>query len=380
MSTELEVMALLEEGNPATEVHDAAWADMDAAAYLSSLPTSDARSVELDERIGEVRDGPISWRIAAAAAAAILIGGIALALLNQGEDDVPVITAPSTPTTVSPTSTTVEDAVGGGLSGYWSGASLTLHLGASDYHIVQSGLVTDSGTYETDELGELTLRTLEDSARCEAGQTGTYRFDMTGDRLELEPITDECESRGIPRTGSSFTPREQFPIPESALDAVRPWSATAFAPGRYETTVFQPMFTFVLPPGWRSPAPEFENNFGMERSPAWLVFNTQSTDTVEERVAFYQENEIVIAGEPRTVEMGGVEAVTFDFNVTENLGLFRVAGGSGEATPGETVRVWLVEVEGTVVTIWFGSTRPTFDAMVEDADAIVGSIVWGEDS
>jgi hypothetical protein len=69
-----------------------------------------------------------------------------------------------------------------------------------------------------------------------------------------------------------------------------------------------------------------------------------------------------------------------NFNVTENLGLFRVAGGSGQATPGETVRVWVVEVEGTVVTIWFGSTRPTFDAMVEDADAIVGSIVWGGDS
>jgi hypothetical protein len=79
-------------------------------------------------------------------------------------------------------------------------------------------------------------------------------------------------------------------------------------------------------------------------------------------------------------EFRTVEVNRNNFNVTENLGLFRVAGGSGEATPGETVRVWVVEEEGTVVTIWFGSTRPTFDAMVEDADAIVGSIVWGGDS
>jgi hypothetical protein len=79
-------------------------------------------------------------------------------------------------------------------------------------------------------------------------------------------------------------------------------------------------------------------------------------------------------------EFRTVEVNRNNFNVTENLGLFRVAGGSGEATPGETVRVWVVEEEGTVVTICFGSTRPTFDAMVEDADAIVGSIVWGGDS
>lgn len=371
-------MALLEEGNPATEVHDATRAELDAAAYLASLQTSDARSVETYERIGERQDRRIRWRIAAAAAAAILIGGVALALLNQGEAEVPVVTEPPTPTTESPTSTTMEDAVGSGLSGYWSGARLTLHLEDGNYHIIESGLVTDSGNYETVDLGELTLRTLEDSARCAAGQTGTYQVDMTGGGLELDPISDECESRGIPRTRSSFTPTDPFPIPDSALDVVRPWSATAFTPGRYETTLFQPMFTFVLPPEWRSPAPEFAFNFGMERSPAWLVFNTQSADTVEERVAFYQEHESVMAGEPQAVEIGGVEAVTFNFNVTESLDLFLVAGGSGEATPGETVRVWVVEVEGTVVTIWFGSTRPTFDAMLEDGDAIVGSILWGE--
>lgn len=378
MSTESEVMALLEEGNPATEVHDAAWADMDAAAYLASLQTSDARLIELDERIGEGWHRQIGWRIVAVAAAVILIGGVALALLYQVEEDVPVITEPPTPTTEPLTPTTVEDAVGSGLSGYWSGARLALHLEDGDYHIVESDLVTDSGTYEIGDGGELTLRTLEDSARCEAGQTGTYQFGMTGEGLDLDPISDECESRGIPRTGSSFTPTDPFPIPGSALDVARSWSAAASTPGRYETTVFQPMFTFVLPPDWRSPAPELEFNFGMERSPAWLVFNTQSSDTVAERVAFYQEEETVLAGEPRTVEIGGVGAVTFDFNVTESLDLFLVAGGSGEATPGETVRVWIVEVEGTVVTIWFGSTRPTFDAMVEDADAIIDSIVWGE--
>lgn len=50
-----------------------------------------------------------------------------------------------------------------------------------------------------------------------------------------------------------------------------------------------------------------------------------------------------------SVEIGGFDGVTFDFNVTNNVNLFRVSGGSGEATPEETVRAWIVDVDGTVV-------------------------------
>ncbi len=79
-----------------------------------------------------------------------------------------------------------------------------------------------------------------------------------------------------------------------------------------------------------------------------------------------------------SVEIGGFDGVTFDFNVTNNVNLFRVSGGSGEATPEETVRAWIVDVDGTVVTIFFGSTRSTFASLVEDGNAVVASIVWGD--
>lgn len=373
MDTESRVMALLEEGNPAAEVDFADWPDVEGPGYLASIKDQ-RRPTNLPM---EGRPQWVDRRLAVAAVALIVLGVVAVLLLREGADEIPVVTNPP-PSTTLPESTTTPDSPATQLTGFWSGARLTLHLGEGEFQIIEGGLVTDRGTYELGESGGLTLMTTTQTARCQAGQSGQYQTSFSDDVLEVDPVGDECDNRRLSFVGSSFMAAEEVPIPESALDVVRPWSQGALIPGRYATTVFRMGFSFVLPPRWGSvPAPEQASSFGIDRSPAWMVFLALGDDTVEEGAASLRSQEGVTAGEADSVEIGGLEGVTFDFNVSQPVSLFRVAGGSGEATPEETIRVWLVDVDGTVVTIFFGSTKLTFDSHVEDGDAVVDSIVWG---
>ena len=50
MSNESHVMALLEEGNPATELGEHAWSHLDAAAYLATLHERSSEVTELKTR------------------------------------------------------------------------------------------------------------------------------------------------------------------------------------------------------------------------------------------------------------------------------------------------------------------------------------------
>jgi len=374
VSSESKVMALLEEGNPATEVDGTVWSSVDAPSYLAALQ---------DHRTGFIpplvnRPGWMDGRFAVAALVLFFVGVAALFLLRPNAEEAPVVSNPPTSTT-APEPTTTTELSNSELSGFWTGARLTLHFGEGEYHIVEGGLVTDSGTYEVSVSGELELRTPQTTARCQAGESGIYRISFTAEGLDFDPIADECDSRRLFLLTVSFTRSAEIAIPDSALDVVRPWSQGALTPGRYATTVFRAAFSFVLPPRWRSaPATEQQSAFAIERSEAWLVFLTLGDDTVEDRVASLSDQDNVRAGDTEKVEIGGFEGVTFDFNVTETVSLFRVTGGSGEATPEETIRAWVVDVEGTVVTIYFGSPRLTFGSLVEDGNTVVDSIIWGD--
>jgi hypothetical protein len=376
MTSEERVMALLEEGNPATRVDDAAWKDMGAPEYLSRLRESEPSDlVEVDEgglsRTTQVR------RIATAAAVFVLVAGLVMVLLTNDNEEAPVVTNPPTPTTLLQTPTTISTNPGDRLEGFWAGSRLTIHFTEDEYQIIEDNVVTDSGRYEFREPGSLTLITTEDSARCGAGQVGDYSVDINGGAAVLIPEEEECPTRGISRTGSSFEATEAFEIPQSALSETRTWSADASSPGLYQTTTFQPQVTFKLPPNWRSPAPDTESTFGMENSPAWMVFSTLSTDTLTERVSFLEGHENINIVSTESTEVGGMEAVKLDFTVSSDITLVLTTGLTGTATPEEKIQAWVVDVQGSVTTIFFGSTRPTFDSRAQDAATIIDSIVWG---
>jgi hypothetical protein len=101
-------MALLEEGNPATEAPEAAWSGFDASTYLAGLEQRSKRVVQLETKPSQSRrTGPaIAWVLAAAAV--IVVG--AIILTSNDPDDLPPADQPTTTSTVAPTTTSTTPA------------------------------------------------------------------------------------------------------------------------------------------------------------------------------------------------------------------------------------------------------------------------------
>ena len=105
MSDRDHVMALLAEGNPATEHGEHAWSHLDAAAYLATLHERSSEMVQLKTRNPVTVNRGARWAPVLVGALLIVILGTALVLISQGTEDSPVVTAPST-TAAQPTTTT----------------------------------------------------------------------------------------------------------------------------------------------------------------------------------------------------------------------------------------------------------------------------------
>ncbi len=111
VSTESQVMALLEEGNPAIEVTETPWSETTAAAYLATLEHRSSEVTQLDTEQTEPTSpkrplGP--WLIAAAAA---VILGVAIVLVTSNSETAPVATIPTPTTVVDAAPTTVAEVV-----------------------------------------------------------------------------------------------------------------------------------------------------------------------------------------------------------------------------------------------------------------------------
>lgn len=92
MSTESEVMALLEAGNPAVEAADAAWVALSAARHLAIAQERSIAMTKLDQRSSEQAGWrrPLTWLVAAVAAAVVLVG-VVVVTQRLTETDEPVV-------------------------------------------------------------------------------------------------------------------------------------------------------------------------------------------------------------------------------------------------------------------------------------------------
>lgn len=108
MSTEAQILALFEEGNPVPDIEGVEKIGLDAAAYLATLQTrSSAMTQTRTESVEEKVSKPIMRWVAAAAVAVVL--GVILILTGQNSQETPPVDepVPVVPTTAAPTPTTV---------------------------------------------------------------------------------------------------------------------------------------------------------------------------------------------------------------------------------------------------------------------------------
>lgn len=135
MSNDSYVMALLEEGNPATELGEHAWSHLDAAAYLATLHERSSEVTQLDTK--ETQAGPKGAKRIPVLVAALLvvIVGVAVILTIQGGDETP-ITEPTPTTQVDAAPTTVVAEPDPGLDGALAAATALVRARADrDFHL-----------------------------------------------------------------------------------------------------------------------------------------------------------------------------------------------------------------------------------------------------
>jgi hypothetical protein len=79
-------MALLEEGNPATELEDDAWTETTAANYLASLDRRSSDMTQLETNNSRP-EGHRLWTTPLAAAIVVIVLGVAVVVVNQANQD-----------------------------------------------------------------------------------------------------------------------------------------------------------------------------------------------------------------------------------------------------------------------------------------------------
>lgn len=105
MKTEERVMTYLTESNPIPDPDSIDLAETGGAAYLATLEQRSSAVTQLDTR--ETKEEKSGTKAAWLVAAAVVVAGVAVILLNQGSGGPSVATQPTTQTTLATTPTTV---------------------------------------------------------------------------------------------------------------------------------------------------------------------------------------------------------------------------------------------------------------------------------
>ena len=206
MSTESQVMALLEEGNPATEISESAWAGTTASAYLATLNARSSNVTRLDTKHTEEMKKPgrpVGW-IAAAVAAVVI--GVAAFLIFQRAQESPVVTAP--PTTVG---------VGGSFNGYWESESQRLVIDGDTYWVIEDGGLVDTGEFKSGV--SLYFTSSAESPSCGEAMVGIGDVDWAedGQSFSTRLVSTDCASGFA--FNDRFTRTDPFNIPDTPAAA-----------------------------------------------------------------------------------------------------------------------------------------------------------------
>ena len=125
----------------------------------------------------------------------------------------------------------------------------------------------------------------------------------------------------------------------------------AGVPTTFESTQFEPPVTFQLPGGWRAEdQPEMIQAFSGDNEAYAVTFEaTPEGGDVTARVEQMRGTAQLDAQEPQEVTVAGHEALLFE--ATPQVPV-QIEGSEYFALRGSALRVWVVDVEGTLVTIF----------------------------
>ena len=343
------VAALMADANPVPDYEQIELAAK-GAAYLATLDQRSSKVAQLDTRPTEQQDQKrqlMPWL--AAAVAAVVLGAVALLLVNQGNDDTPPATSPS-PSTVPASLESFEE--------IWATGGVEVQFKGAAYVISEGGSRSDSGQWAFQD-GEITLTSGADSEDCSSGAVGVYEYAFVDDQtLTLTGLSDECTTRpGLSANTITLTLEANTDTGDPDWDAttvfVSPEGPSGIAPGEYRTARFSLPFRFELDAGWTS--------FLQERSDALSLASLNPDTHVEvhlfepatvlETLDFFDRPELNMSPAAE-VTIDGASGYTVILDPSEQAVLFNdLLDGAYGVVPGSQYWLWVVDVNGTPVTI-----------------------------
>jgi hypothetical protein len=114
----------------------------------------------------------------------------------------------------------------------------------------------------------------------------------------------------------------------------------------------------------------------------FLLFTTAGRDSVDEWVEYLTTDPRLIATEVQDIEIGGQPGVFTDVRLTgDSFTLFTYAPAPGdnaewEVATGAADRVYLVEVDGTIIAILAEAPEDDFEDWTSAIDATLATLEW----
>jgi hypothetical protein len=138
-------------------------------------------------------------------------------------------------------------------------------------------------------------------------------------------------------------------------------------PQEFESSEFEPPLAFTLPAGWR-----ISEDFGVQAyrgdTDRWaLTFESEAdAGTVADNVEAMRGSTDFIAKEPEPATIGGYEGLTFEAEVENNAS---IDGSMYFGVRHSQMRIWVVDVDGTLVRIFAEAGAQRKDLRDPEGDA-----------
>jgi len=198
VSTETQILALFEEGDPVPDLDRFDMVDLDATAYLAALRAGSTRMTEVEEAIGETerKRPPLVWLVAAAAVVVLIVGGIAL--VQAGNDDdapPPAATEPETPAVETLTPESIAGKEFRVIDGQNQDLPTQLALDeGGDFEVLDGSRTVDTGTY-TIEGAHINFTSIWEEGRGPLEGDGIlWAYPSCADcNMNLQMRADKCE-------------------------------------------------------------------------------------------------------------------------------------------------------------------------------------------
>lgn len=180
------------------------------------------------------------------------------------------------------------------------------------------------------------------------------------------------------------------PAQSSPASMSIPGQGVAFAPGTYETEIFQPTIRFTIGEGWVAPIPEMSNTFGVspgstssKRTVGFFhvesLFNNDVPSGGADVIDWIRNHTELDVAEPSQGSVGGVEATILDVKANPEMkgfmpGLFQTEAGSYVLESTGAARIYVLEIGGEPVAISIEAPAKRIDAFVPLAEEILSTV------